>query len=369
MTSRKIRVGIIGAGQIGKHHMHCYKELPGIEMAAVADLNADEARRVAKEYNISRVFGDFHDLLACGDIEAVDVCLHNNLHMPVTVAALMAGKHVFCEKPMAGTYRDACTMYETARKARRLLHIQLSTLFSDETKAAKILIDEGRLGEIYHARSTGFRRRGRPFVDGYGSAQFVDKNVAAGGALYDMGVYHIANLLYLMGNPEVVRIAGKTYQKTAIHPVRRKMCNYTVEELGLGFVTFQGGVTMDIIEAWAIHLDGLEGSCIVGSEGGIRLSPFGFFQNLGDMEMNSTVNLPLARRRWNMLLGANEDAYVDNQPHWMAALQGRVKLLPTAAIALNTMLISEGIYLSNRLDREVTAAEIKKASKSTALKV
>jgi predicted dehydrogenase len=82
--------------------------------------------------------------------------------LPVSVAALQASKHVYCEKPMAGSYREAESMFQTARAQGLKLSIQLITLFSNETKAARFLIDQGLLGRLYHARSVGFRRRGRP---------------------------------------------------------------------------------------------------------------------------------------------------------------------------------------------------------------
>jgi len=298
----------------------------------------------------------------------VDVCLHNNFHMPVTVEALRAGKHVYCEKPMAGSYRDAAKMLETAKKLKRKLHIQLSMLYLPETKAAKALIQAGKLGKVYHARSTGHRRRGRPFVDGYGAPFFVKKQFSGGGALYDMAVYHVAVILYLMGNPEVARISGKTYQEIPMDEARKKMSAYNVEELGLGLIHFKNKATMDLIEAWAIHLDDMEASTIVGSLGGVRLNPFGFFSGSGDLELNAKVNLGDFDNRTHMLR-ADADAYDNSQKHWVAALQGRVPLLPTAEIGLNTMMILEWIYLSDKLGREVTAKEVVSRSKSTAVKV
>jgi predicted dehydrogenase len=365
---RPIRIGMIGVGQIGKLHLHHYAQIPGAQIVAAADINETELQRVAQEHNIPFTTTDFRKLLERDDIDAVDVCLHNNLHAPVTIAALEAGKHVYCEKPMAGAYVDALAMYEASKRTGKKLSIQLATLFSKETKAAKRLIDEGHLGKLYHARSTGFRRRGRPYVDGYGTASFVQKAVAAGGALYDMGVYHIAQVLYLLGLPQVERISGKVYQETDMDPRRREISSYDVEELGLGFVKCADGVTIDIIEAWAIHLDGFEGSYIVGSKGGIRLRPFGYFSTVADMDMNATFDLNSADWRWHQLV-ENMDAYDSPQHHWVAALQGRVELLPTAEVALATMLISEGIYLSDHLGREVTAEEVQKASKSTAIKL
>ncbi len=208
---RPIRIGLIGAGQRGQQHLENYQRIPGAEIVAIADINEALAQRVAAQFKIPDVYTDYHDLLQRDDLEAVDICLHNNLHRPAAVAAMEAGKHVYCEKPMAGSYADAKIMYDTAQTLGRKLSIQLFTLFRPETRAAKLLIDDGYLGELYHARSTGFRRRGRPYVDGYGTPTFVQKRHAAGGALYDMGVYRIAGLLYLLGNPSVRRITGKTY--------------------------------------------------------------------------------------------------------------------------------------------------------------
>jgi predicted dehydrogenase len=365
----KIRIGIIGVGQIGKHHLNIYREkVPDAEIVAIADIDEAEAGRVSEAYSIPDVYTDFRELLKRDDIAAVDVCLHNNLHMPVTVAAFEAGKHVYCEKPMAGAYCDAEVMLKKAKELDRKLLIQLRNIFIPETKAAKMLIDEGRLGKLYHARSTGFRRRGRPYVDGYGSATFVQKEIAAGGAMYDMGVYHITTMLYLLGNPEVLRISGKIYQETDMDPARREASGYDVEELGMGFVRLADGITLDLIESWAIHLDKFGGSYVVGSQGGIRLEPFGFYHNIGDMEIDSTVNLKSFDWRLHSIR-ENADAYDHPQNHWVAALQGRVELLPIAEIALNTMLISEGIYLSDELGREVTAEEVRESSRSTAVEV
>jgi predicted dehydrogenase len=360
---RPIRIGLIGAGQRGQQHLEVYQDVPGAEIVAIADINEALAQRVAAQFNIPHVYTGYRELLQRDDLDAVDVCLHNNLHQPVAVAAMEAGMHVYCEKPMAGSYADARIMYEAAQALGRKLSIQLFTLFRPETRAAKLLIDEGCLGELYHARSTGFRRRGRPYVDGYGTSTFVQKRHAAGGALYDMGVYHIARLLYLLGNPDVTRITGKTYQKTAMDSTRQTASGYDVEELALGFVHFTDDVTLDIIESWAIHLDGLEGSSIVGTLGGVRLEPFGYYHNIGDLEINSTADLDQIAYRWKNVHDGG-DVYDSAGHHWVAALQGRVELLPSAELALNTMLISEGIYLSTQLGREVTAEEVREKSVS-----
>ncbi len=189
--------------------------------------------------------------------------------------------------------------------------------------------------------------------------------------MFDMGVYHIAQILYLIGNPTVYRINGKTYQKTPIDEKRRELGKYNVEELGVGFVRFANQMTMDIIEAWAINLDNFEGSYVAGSKAGVRLNPFGFYRSIGHLDLDATVDLDRARNRWSSVVGdwGNWDQYSGGQYHWIAALTGKVELLPTAELALNTMLISEGIYLSNEHNEEVTAEEVIATSKSLAVEM
>ena len=364
----KIRIGSIGVGQIGKHHLDNYSKIENAELVAIADINEAELNRVGDQYGIANRYTDFHKMLERDDLDAVDVCLHNNLHMPVTIAALEAGKHVYCEKPMAGSYIDAEAMYNKAQELGLKLAIQSRLLFETETKAARYIIDRGLLGEQYHARSYGFRRRGRPYVDGYGTPTFVQKEVSSGGALYDMGVYNIIQILYLLDNPNPLRISGKIYQKTDMDARRKEISGYNVEELGMGFVRLDGDIILDIIESWAIHLESFPGSYVVGSKGGVRLNPFSYFHCVGDLSFDSTANLGEFDYRMHNV-HEQGDIYDSPQHHWVAALQGRVELLPSAELALNTMLISEGIYLSSELGREVTAEEVWENSQSSAIKV
>lgn len=366
--SDPVRVGVIGCGQIGKAHIAHHVGNPNVELVALADINKAELDKVADQHDVADRYTDLRVMLARDDIAAVDVCLHNNFHMPATVAALEQGKHVFCEKPMAGSWVDADTMLLAAEAAGLKLCIQNRLYFTPETIAARRLIDDGQLGEIYHGRSTGYRRMGRPYVDGYGSPTFVQQKNSGGGALYDMGVYHICQLLWLMDNPDPLRISGKTYQKLPMNEERRQESGYDVEELALGMVRMEGGITLDITEAWAMHLDGLEGSYLLGDQGGVRLEPFGWFHTHGDLPMDSAPDLQVHSFRQQFVHQVG-DTWTDPESHWIAALQGRVQLLPTAPIALNCMLISEGIYLSTQLDREVTAEEVREASVSTAVPI
>lgn len=362
----RIRIGLIGAGQIATSHLHAWSEIPEAEVVAVTDLFPEKVAAAQQNFSVADGYADFQKMLERDDIDAVDVCVHNNKHAPLTIAALKAGKHVYCEKPMAGTYRDAADMLETAREVGRMLHIQIGTLYGAETRAARRLIEEGHLGKIYHARSFGYRRRGRPFVDGYGTANFVDKSISAGGALFDMGVYHIAQILYLIGNPEVQSVTGATHQELDMYEERRTFSGYSVEEMGLGWVRLAGGVSFDIEETWAVHHDGQESSKILGSKGGLRLNPLLYFSSLSDMPYSASFDTGGADSRWHSCFP--ETVWYDSsQKHWAGALLGRVPLLPTAEIGLNTALISEGIYQSSKAGRELTVDEIRTGSRSSAI--
>lgn len=357
----KVRIGIIGSGQIGKRHVAGYQEIPEAEIVAVADLREDEAQRVAELYNIPNVYTDYHELLARDDIDSVDVCLHNRLHKPVTLDAFEAGKHVFCEKPISWIYRDAKAMVEAAAAAGKRLYIQLNTLFEPETRAAKHLIDSGLLGDLYYAKSSHYRRRGRPFVDGYGTSAFVNTETSGGGALLDMAVYHIARMLYLLGNPRPLRVSGHTYQKVDnMYEDRRLSSGYNVEELGVGLVHLEGEITFFVEEAWAIHGENPASDTVYGSKGGLRVTPLSYYTTLADMEMDAAVDVPHAILRWERC-DPSQVYYSDRQLHWIAALLGRIPLIDTAGLALNTAFITEGIYIANHLGREVTAEEIEEA--------
>ncbi len=365
--SDKVKIGIIGVGQIGSSHLRNYQKLP-VEIVAAADVSDEALARASDEFGIKRTFKDFRELLKIDEIVAVDVCLHNNYHAPITIAALEAGKHVYCEKPIAGSYADGKTMVEAAKRTGRMLSIQLGTLFQMPTKATLRLIEAGYLGKLYYAKAIGYRRRNRPYVDGYGTSSFVQKSIAAGGAMYDMAVYHIAQMLYLLGNPAIQTVSGATHQEIDMYEDRRKSGKYDVEELGIGFARLAGGITFFLEESWAVNMGEPYGSELHGSKGGVRLNPFSYYSTIADIEMNGTFDLEGANTRWHRCI-ANYDAYDGPQPHWVAALQGRVPLIDTAGIALSTMKISEGVFISGKLGRELSAAEIDKESRSSAVKL
>ena len=364
----RVKWGVIGLGWFGEKHCEALSGLPHVELHALCTRTEARLGELAGRFHVGRVYRDFREMLADPELQVVSIVTMWDQHTAPALAALEAGKHVYCEKPIAGTYTDGKAMVEAAKKTGRMLSIQLGTLFSMPTKATLRLIEAGYLGKLYYAKAVGYRRRNRPYVDGYGTSSFVQKSIAAGGAVYDMAVYHIAQMLYLLGNPAIETVSGATHQEIDMYEDRRKSGKYDVEELAVGFVRLAGGISFFLEESWAMNMGGPHGSELYGSKGGVRLSPFSFHSTVADMEMDGTFELDGANTRWHRCI-ENTDAYDGPQPHWVAALQGRVPLIDTAGIALATMKISEGVFLSQKLRREVTESEIEKESKSLAVKL
>jgi predicted dehydrogenase len=349
---KKLKVGVIGTGMIGKHHLNAYKDMTDVEVLAVADLRQEEAARIAAEQGIPYVFSDYKQLLAVDEIDAVDVCLHNALHCPVTCEAFAAGKHVYCEKPLTLTSKDARKMVAASEAAGKKLAMQLGTLFSKPARAAKHLIDEGHLGRIYYAKAANYRRRGRPYVDGYGTPPFVQKENSGGGALVDMAVYHIGLMLHLMGNPDLLSVSGSTYQELEMDAKRRKESGYNVEELGLGFVKLAGGITLFIEEAWAIHGPQGPKHAIYGSQGGLTLDPLTFRSNFSGLDGDTTFDVDAWDWRENQLRPETA-GYASSQAHWVAGLLGKVPLIDTGRIGMKIVMIVEALFRSAATGKEV----------------
>ncbi|RQG99196.1 Gfo/Idh/MocA family protein [Natrarchaeobius oligotrophus] len=377
-----VEIGIIGAGNRGQKHAAEYASVEGADVVAVADVDDDAARALARDANAD-TYSDYRDLLADADVDAVSLCVHNNLHRPITVDAADAGCHVFCEKPMASTYADAKAMADAAADAGVHLGVQNNRLFDPETRAARTLIDEGKLGDPYYARGVFSRRRGRPFVDGYGTPSFVSKESAGGGPIIDVGTYVIGQLLYLLGNERTARVSGATFEHTAAtydeelvgdgrerYADRLETSGYDVEDVGLGMAHLEDGSVLSVRAAWHMYLPD-DSSALVGTQGGIELEPFRLYTTTADYEATVSLDVEEFERRQTLLesdSGYEMDRSDGQFHHWIDTVRGTVDdAIPTAEIALNSMLVMEGIYLAQEEGRELTADEIAERSESTAI--
>lgn len=203
----KIKVGIIGCGSIAKHrHLPEYFSNAHVEIAAVCDIVEERANKLGEEYK-AKSFTNYKDLLADPEITAVSVCTPNYLHAEISVAALNAGKHVICEKPMATSLEEAKEMIEAAGKNNRKLMIAHNQRFVQSHQKAKQLIEKGEIGKIYSFR-TAFGHGGPEGWSADGKESwFFRKNEAFIGAMGDLGVHKTDLIRYILGE-EIVEVGA-----------------------------------------------------------------------------------------------------------------------------------------------------------------
>jgi predicted dehydrogenase len=151
---RKIHIGIIGAGFMGRVHTEAVRRLGNVEVAAVAAVSDEEARAFGATYGIEKTTGDYRALLEDPAIEAVHVCAPNVLHHPIVMAALKAGKHVLCEKPMALSSAEARQMLELARSTGLAACLNHNLRYYPVVQHVRRLIESGELGEILIVQGT-----------------------------------------------------------------------------------------------------------------------------------------------------------------------------------------------------------------------
>ncbi len=261
-----IRVGIIGTGGISRAHRRAYEKAGGFELVAVCDILQSKARQAAEEWGVPQkhVFRSYNKMLEMDEIDTVSVCTYNQGHRRPTVAALNAGKHVFCEKPMAATLTDATAMMRAAKASGKILQIGLHSTFNPRLQFAKKVVDAGLLGDIYYSESAGCRRRGNP------GHTFIYKKTAGAGATVDIGVYNMHNSLYAMGYPKPVRVSAITEDYISQQEPRWRGI-MDVEEFGAAWVRFENGGVMVFKVSWAVHQDSLGGNFCLGKEAGISL--------------------------------------------------------------------------------------------------
>jgi UDP-N-acetylglucosamine 3-dehydrogenase len=195
-AGQAIRVGLIGLGEVGQHHLEGYLSTPKARLVAVADLSGPLVTS-AVERSGARGYADHRDLLADRDVEAVDVALPHDQHLPVVLEALASGRHVLVEKPMAMTVRQCDEMLSAARAADRVLSVSHNQIFFEPHERALELIDAGAVGRPMMVRL-------RLGVGGRYPGWRRDPVRAGGGLLFDAGVHRFYMARALLGNPIAV---------------------------------------------------------------------------------------------------------------------------------------------------------------------
>jgi len=366
MARRKLKVGIIGTGMIAvSGHIPAWKNLADdVELTAVADILADRAALVAKSYGAKHAYGDWRKMLKEQRLDIVSVCTPNSYHKEQTIAALKAGAHVLCEKPVSTSHAAAVEMFEAADAAKRILFVGQSSRFSEKSRAAKEVCASGRLGEMYFAETYFLRRRGIPTW-----GQFHQKEHSAGGPVYDLGVHAIDLLFWLMGNPKAVAVSGATYTKFGnrdeglatsladsgaplgvLTPRPYSHRDFNVEDMAAGFIRLDGGATVAFKTSWAANVPQNTGSTmILGTEGGLVLDPLTLVTNMGSYQVNIAPQVPGGR---NVAFSG----HWEEAEHFVKVLRGEEKLLVTREEVLNVIKTLDALYESAAKGREIALA-------------
>lgn len=277
--SRKLRIGMIGAGGIAQGaHMAGYASIPDeCEMVVVCDINPETAQKAADKFGISKVVSDYRDVLNDPEVDAVSITTPNKYHFQPTIDALRAGKHVLCEKPLAMNGAEAREMCRVAKETGKMLMVALQNRFTGSARFLKDYIDHGYMGDIYYARAQALRRRGVPAW-----GVFIDKEQQGGGPLIDIGVHILDFTLYFMGYPKPVSVFGKTWDTLGKNP---NLFNnwgsydrdkYTVEDFAAGMIKFENGAVVTLESSFMGNLDGDPFQTqLFGTKSGAVVKPWG----------------------------------------------------------------------------------------------
>ncbi|MDO6447904.1 Gfo/Idh/MocA family oxidoreductase [Oceanobacillus profundus] len=288
---KKLRMGIIGAGGIAQgRHIPAFLELQDkVELTAVHDMNKQRASEVAEKYDIPYVFENYYDLFK--EVDAVAICTPNKFHSDISVAALEAGVHVLCEKPMAITTAECERMVEASKKSGKLLLIGYHYRYTEAGQLAKRAVMNNEIGDPLVVRVQALRRRKVP-----GWGVFTNKDLQGGGSLIDFGCHMLDLAIWLLGEQEPVELMGTTYNRLSKSPNQINDWGvfdhqtFEVDDHVSAYITFENGISLQFECSWAANIkeDKIHLS-LSGSDGGLNVYPFELYQpKLGKM-MESTA--------------------------------------------------------------------------------
>lgn len=217
-----IRVGLIGAGFIGRNHFNQYEKLKTLaQVTALCDIEPDrragdwskvggnvgDAQGTRRDLGKTRQVADWHEIIAAPDVDLVDICIPTYLHAEMAIAALKAGKHVLCEKPMALTVEDCDRMLEAARGAKGKFMIAQVIRFWPECVFLRQCVADQRYGKL---KALHLRRQAS--TPDYSWQSWILDPAKSGGAILDLHVHDVDWAIQLVGKPRSVFAQG--YQQS-----------------------------------------------------------------------------------------------------------------------------------------------------------
>ena len=214
--ARPIRVGLVGYGGIGTVHALGYRSIPfhyglpadAVRITAVATSSTASAERAAREIGCPAWSDDYRQIVERDDVDLVDCSVPNALHEPVVTAAAAAGKHVYCEKPLARTVAEGARMADAVRRAGVKAQPTFNFRFFPAITRARQLVDDGFLGRIFSFRGRYYRSS---YIDASKPMSWrLDREASGGGAMHDLGSHVLDLIGYLLGRCESVNATLET---------------------------------------------------------------------------------------------------------------------------------------------------------------
>jgi predicted dehydrogenase len=335
---RKLRCGVIGLG-MGKGHVRGYQSHPDAEVVAIADPDAKRLQAVGDEFKVPQRYADPLEMLAKADLDVVSVATPNKFHLPLTLAALKAGCHVLCEKPMAMSAAEGSRMVAAAKKARRRLMINFSYRFTEQAWALKQQVDTGILGEVYYGRTIWHRRRGMPGFGGW----FGQKALSGGGPLIDLGVHRLDMALWLMGHPKPVWAMGGAWNPIATRIAKAQGKAYDCEDLACGMIRFANGAMLEVEASWAANIAERElmETRLLGTQAGLVQ------RNRNETyEFEAEIYLERNGAQYDMKLHPPVPGAPNAYAHFVSSILNKTPHLATGEEGLMVMKILDAIYAS-----------------------
>ena len=359
-TAKKLKIGIIGAGWIAEAHIDMYKQMPDVDIVAVADLIPGKAQALCERYGVEgvRYYLSGHEMLEAEELDAVSVCTYNTQHAPCAIDALEHGCHVLLEKPFTVTLDEAVEVMKAEKKSGKILSLGFQPRMAVNMQMIKKIVDSGELGKVYYLQAGGGRRSGIPTP--YGTT-FIEKETGGIGAIGDIGTYSLDMLLHAVGDPKPLTVSGYTSNFFGVrpdsypwHPEYAE--KFGVDDFAAGFIRLEGGIILDFRISWAMHMDTCGDALILGTEGALRIpstecwngdfpSPLKVYKKVAGQEICYEVPRCDDDNFGKMFYGKVR-SFLD------AIKNGGSAPVPSSQIIYNQAII-DGIIRSNELGHEI----------------
>ena len=261
-------IGIIGCGKIAQvRHIPEYAEHKDARLLGFYDINQERAAALAKQYG-GTAYATVEELLANPEIDAVSVCAANFAHAELTIAALNAGKHVLCEKPMAITLAECEAMVEAAKANGKYLMIGHNQRLAKAHAMARKLIVDGLIGDIVTFRTT-FGHGGPETwsVDPGLNTWFFDKTRAAMGAMADLGI-HKTDLIQFLTGQQVIRTTARV---TTLDKKDADGNLISVDDNAICIYEMSGGAFGTMTASWTYYGAEDNSTVLYGTKGIMRI--------------------------------------------------------------------------------------------------